>query len=1149
MMQCKRFLNKQNLLVMKLSILLLTITFLQLKAKSYGQQITLHEKNTSIEKVFEQINEQTGYQFVVTRDMLRQANKISIDVVKAPLNRVLEICFENQPLTYTLKDKAIIVRMKPKQGDASSQTLAPIRVTGKVTDDKGNPLVGVTIKVKNGTTGGVTDAQGNYAITVPENAVLIASYIGYLQQEIPVNGRTAINIVLKASVSELNQLVVVGYGATQRKDLTGAISTAPVNDMMKAPVPSFAQALEGRLAGVVVSSPDAQPGSGLNIVIRGDNSITQDNSPLYVVDGFPIEDPDQNMVDPNDIASIEVLKDASATAIYGARGANGVIIITTKKGKEGPPVVTFNASYGFQDVMKTMKLMSPYNFVKYQMEVSPGDTNTIGSAASYYLRNGTTLNSYLDTPAIDWQSKLFRVVPIQNYNIAIRGGSKNTRYSISGNVFDQDGIIINSDYTRYQGRIVLDQNINDKLKVGINTNYSYLKQNGIPPAYSSQSGGSSTKTMMYSVWGYRPFGNNLLNNAFDPEVSSNNDYRFNPILNQENLVRTNTSNILNANAYIQYNITPKLTLRITGGIYSNIGESISFNDTLTSYGNPVLSINGINGSDIFSKNNSWVNENTLTYDNTFNKYHHLNLMVDFSDQKNTSSTGGAAAINLPQQANNIAWLSSGTPSQVYSGSTSSTLSSFLGRANYIYKSKYLLTVSCRADGSSKFAPQNRWSYFPSGALAWRFGDEDFIRNIPFISNGKIRASYGVTGNNRVADFSYLSQFSTSPIGQGYSFEGTPVPGTIPVQLGNPDLKWETTAQTDLGLDVGFFQDRIELTADIYRKKTTNLLLNTEIPASYGFTTIFENIGSVRNQGLEISLNTVNIKTKNFSWRSSFNIAFNENKVLSLAQNQQSITDLYAPFDNTISTVPAFIAIVGQPLGLMYGPVWDGVYQYSDFSKSASGAYILNSNVPSNGNPRSVIQPGDIKYKSLTGDSVVNSADFTVIGHGLPIHTGGFSNDFTYKSFDLNVFFQWSYGGDILNANRLVFEGNFNAKTGLNQFVDYVNRWTPDNPSNTLFRTGGQGPNANLFSSRVIEDGSYLRLKTVSLGYNIPTDLIHKWNIQNLRIYISSQNVYTWTKYSGMDPEVSIYNNVLTPDVDFSAYPRARTITFGINASF
>lgn len=1022
------------------------------------------------------------------------------------------------------------------------------KITGTVTDENNVPLSGVSVLVKNSTNGTSTDTFGKFSIQAPRGATLVFSFVGYQSAERKANS-DVVNISLQRSnTNQLSDVVVVGYGTAKKKDLTGSVASAPIENMQKAPVGSFAQAMQGRVAGVVVSSDNAQPGSGLNVVIRGNNSITQDNSPLYVVDGFPIEDPNSNVINPDDIKSIEILKDASATAIYGSRGANGVIIITTKTGKEGPPVVTLDASYGFQNVLKTQKLMSPSDFVNYQLEVSPGDTSTIGSGAYYYLRNGATLKSYLDTPMIDWQTKMFRQAPIQNYNVAVRGGSKNTKYSISGSLFDQAGIIINTDYKRYQGRMVLDQKINDKIKVGINTNYSYLKQAGISPALSSQTGGSATASMMYSVWGFRPFGNNLLDNPFDPDVSSTNDYRFNPVLNQQNLVRTNEYHVLNANAYLEYQIIPHLRLRVSGGVYNNLRESVSFNDTLTSYGNPKLSINGINGSDIFYKNNSWVNENTLTYDNTFNQKHHVNAVVGFTEQKQTTSLSGSAAINLPEQATGINWLSSGTPSQIQSSLSENTLASFLGRLNYSYNSKYLATVSFRADGSSKFAPENHWSYFPSAALAWRFGDENFLKNIPAITNGKLRLTYGVTGNNRVGDFTYLSQFSTSSIGQGYTFEGTEVPGTIPELLGNPNLKWETTAQTDLGLDLGLFNERIELTVDAYTKKTTNLLLNAQIPTSYGFSTIFKNIGSVQNRGLEFSLNTINVKTKNFGWNSSFNIAFNSNKVLGLAEGQQSIISLYAPFDNTISTIPAYIAMVGKPLGLMYGPVWDGVYQYSDFDQ-VNGTYVLKSTVPTNGNVRSVIQPGDIKYKDLNGDGVVDNKDFTVIGRGLPIHTGGFNNNFRWKGFELNVFFQWSYGNDILNANRLVFEGNMLVKPGLNQFATYVDRWTPDNPSNTMFRTGGQGPKSNLFSSRVVEDGSYLRLKTVSLGYNLPGNLLHQWKIKAIQVYAAAQNLYTWTKYSGLDPEVSIYNNVLTPGVDFSAYPRAMTVMLGVKCTF
>ena len=1024
-------------------------------------------------------------------------------------------------------------------------------VTGKVTDNNGAALENATVSVKGTKISVTTDKTGSYSISpVSVGSTLVFTFVSYTKQEIKFTGSTVINVKLETDAGTLADVVIIGYGTAKRSDLTGAVATAPIGDMLKAPVKSFTEALAGRIAGVVVSSVDGQPGSGSNIVIRGNNSITQSNSPLYVIDGFPSEDANSNSINPDDIESLSVLKDASATAIYGSRGANGVIIITTKTGKVGPPVVSFDAYYGIQKVSHSVPLMDPYNFVKYQLENSPGDTSAVGSAAYYFLKRGATLDGYKDSANIDWQSRLFRTAPMQNYNISLSGGNAQTKYTLSGNILNQDGVIINSDYKRYQGRFSLNQNLGKKIKTGVNVNYSRLEQSGVNPS-SFLTSTSATGTLMYSVWGFRPFGSNLTDQPFDDNVNPINDYRFNPILNQQHLVRDINTNNLAANAFIEYAITKDLKLKVSGGINTRMIESISFNDTLTSSGNPKATFNrGVNGSVSYANNNSWLNENTLTYDKRFNNNNKLNLLAGVTAQSFPNSRYSLTNSQLPTQATNASWLDQGAGVPTISSTASiSTLSSFLGRANYTFHSDYLFTASFRADGSSKFSEKNHWSYFPSGAFAWKFNNVLF-KNVAAISQGKLRISYGLTGNNRVGDFAYLSQYNISTVQQGYTFGNQEQPGLVVGSLGNGDLKWETTAQWDLGLDMGFFNNRIDLTVDIYRKITRDLLLNARIPSSYGYSGIFKNIGKVQNQGLEVSINTINVRNKDFSWNTNFNIAFNANKVLALTENQ--LSDFAgAPYDNGVSNIPAYLFQVGKPLGLMYGPLWDGVYQFSDFDKSTSGTYTLKGTIPTNGNVRGTIQPGDIKYRDLNGDGIVDRNDFTVIGRGLPIHTGGITNDFNYKGFNLSVFFQWSYGNDILNANRLVFEGNNLGKTGLNQYASYENRWTPDNPSNTLFRAGigAQGPIGNSFSSRVIEDGSFLRLKTVSLGYNIAKSLMKKWGIGNLNLYVAAQNLYTWTKYSGNDPEVSIFNSALSPGVDYSAYPRAKTITVGLKASF
>lgn len=1140
--------------IMRITSFLLLWACLHVSASSISQTVTLKVNKKPLAEVLATIKKQTGFRIMYNDRFVSPTMLVSIDVTRQPFEFVLDQLLTPNRLTYHIEGKTIAISRVPLSGLPESKRpvdrypLQQRTVSGTVTDKSGSPLEGVTVRVKATASATTTDATGYYEIRLPgsENT-LVFTILGYEQAETPTGGRSVVNISLQTAVSDLDEVVVVGYGTVRKEDLTGAVGQASINDMQNAPVRSFDEALGGRIAGVTVSSSDGQPGSAINIVVRGNNSITQDNSPLYIVDGFPIENPDNNIINPNDIASIDVLKDASATAIYGARGANGVILITTKKGEEGPPVLSMGGWYGFQKVPETPALLSPYEFVKLQLEIAPGDINSPGSGASFYLKDGKTLESYKDSAAIDWQSLMFREAPMQNYNMAVTGGSKLTKYAISGSILNQDGVIINSDYKRYQGRIVLDQAIGNNLKIGVNANYTYLTQSGISPTYASTTGGSLTSSMMYSVWGYRPFGNALLSEEFDDNINSSNDYRFNPVVNQQNLVRFNNSNNLAANAYAEYMIIPDLKLRITGGINNNIKEAIAFNNLNTSFGSPHLTNRGINGSDNYYRANSWVNENTLTYHKRFNADHSLNLLAGLTAQKATTSSSGLTAIDLPGQATNVSWLRSGTASGIISGASVNTLTSALGRVNYSFQSKYLLTASFRADGSSKFAPENQWSYFPSGAIAWRFSSEKFMEGLNILSEGKLRVSYGVTGNNRVGDFDYLSQYTVSGTGHGYTFGNTNVPGTVPAALGNAKLKWETTSQTDIGLDLGLVNNRINLTIDVYRKKTTDLILNSALPQSYGYSTIFKNIGSVQNQGLEFTFNSTNLKNDRFSWSSNFNIAFNSNKVLSLTENQESMTNLYAPYDNNVRTLPAFIAKIGRSLGLMYGPVWDGVYQYSDFDQTSSGSYVLKNSEPTNGSSRSSVNPGSIKYKDINGDGIVDNRDFTVIGRGLPIHTGGFSNNFTYRGFDMHLFFQWSYGNDILNVNRLVFEGS--DKPGLNQFASYADRWTPDNPSNTMYRPRGGGPVQNSFSTRIIEDGSYLRLKTVSLGYSLGNSMIEKWRMRSLRVYVAAQNLYTWTKYSGMDPEVSIYQSVLTPGVDYSAYPRASTLVFGLDVSF
>lgn len=1032
-------------------------------------------------------------------------------------------------------------------------------ITGKVTNAENEPLEGVTVQVKGKPVSATTNEGGIYSIKLDnvQGAVLVFSSVGYMEKEMKLTNTTTVyNVKLESNPKDMEDVIVIGYGTVRKKDLTGSVGQVKVADIRKAPVASFEDALGGRVAGVQVGAVDGQPGTGNLITIRGGNSITQSNAPLYVIDGFPVENPNNNAFNPDDIESIEILKDASATAIYGARGANGVVIITTKKGKAGAPVITYNAWYGLQKEIKRQEVMSPYEFVKYQLELQPSQ------ATALYLDNGKTLESYRNVAGVDWQDQIFRTAPMQNHSVSLSGGNDKTRYAISGSIMDQDGIIINSGFERYQGRIVLDQTVNSKLKVGLNVNYSSLKANGQIATNGGDNGINASSYLFYSAWGYRPVTGDSIadlsfaDDAFDPDITSTVDLRVNPIVSAKNAYNVAFTNALFANAYLEYKFLKNFTLRITGGITRNGTRREVFNNSKTAAGNPrtvygsTFGINGSVNNNVFS---SWLNENTLTWNRRFNKDHILNVVGGFTLQKTKTLVDGFTAVRVPNESLGISGLDEGTPYVNVSSESEAAQASFLGRINYTLFSKYLFTASFRADGSSKFAKDNRWGYFPSGSVAWRISEEKFMKKLPFISDAKLRVSYGITGNNRVSDFSYLSVLrqtgftngsaNTTP---GYYFNNIHIPGSAPVEVGNKELKWERTAQTDVGLDLGFLNNRIGLTIDYYYKKTSDLLLNASLASSTGYLNGLKNIGKVSNQGLEFTLNTVNINNKHFGWNTNFNIAFNRNKILELNYDQPSLTTRVQAWNDNFNNSLPYLARPGMPVALFFGYLFDGLYQYDDFIQQPNGTYVLREDVPNNGQDRSLIKPGYVKYVDINGDGVVDANDQTFIGNPLPIHTGGFSNNFRYHNFDLNVFFQWSYGNDILNANRLVFEG-MEARPYLNMFKSWENRWSPENTDAVLPVAGVTSP--NVYSTRVIEDGSFLRLKTVSLGYNLPTQVLKRIKIQGIRVYAAAQNLYTWTSYSGVDPEVSVRNSALTPGFDWSAYPKARTITVGLNVTF
>lgn len=1059
-----------------------------------------------------------------------------------------ELKFKHQPhLLFKYLLAALLILAAPAFIQAQNKV-----ITGIVSDENKLPIPGATITVKGTKTAVSTNSDGQYKIQASPTDQLVFSFVGFNSKTVSVGAKSSINISLESSTTGLEEVVVIGYGTVKKKDVTGSVSKVNIADMNKAPVASFDQALAGRVAGVQVTSSDGKPGGGIDIVIRGNNSVTQGNSPLYVIDGFLVENPDTNSINPAEIESMEILKDASATAIYGARGANGVIVITTKKGKAGGPVFTINSTTGIQAISYKVKTLSPYEYVKYQLEFNPSlaiGSNPRTPTEIYLFNPKLTLDAYKNSPSIDWFDLSTRTALYKNNDFSVRGGSKKFKYSLSGSHTNQEGIMLNSEFKRYQGRVVLDYQVTNKLKVGINTNYSDSRPNGINPTSGSN---GVTTNLMTSVWGSRPIPDpkiNLEEEFKDPDVNASaSDYRVNPVITLKNTYNKNIQTSFYFNTYLEYLILKDLKLRSTYGYTENKGKnSVFYNDQTRE----AIST-GPFGSIRQNVSTNWLNENTLTWDKKIGKSK-LNVLGGFTVQRGKSWSYGQSASRVP--SNSIDDLHLGVQNIVIPQSSNWSMASFLARVNYSYDSRYLFTASYRADGSSKFPAVNHWGYFPSGAFAWNFKEEKFLKKNKTLSEGKIRISYGQTGNNRVSDFGYLTTYNdyNGNTPYAYSFGNEYSGAFVPTGLGNSKLKWETTEQVDAGLDVGFFKQRIQLAADVYRKRTIDLLLNADLPPSSGFGRAFKNIGSVENKGLELTLTTKNIVTKDFTWTSSANIAFNRNKLLSLNEGQNELT---TPLNYGGFVIGTYVARVGQPLGLMYGYEWLGTYKYSDFNTSVNpttGAteYTLKPEIADNGKGRQPVsgtQPGDIKYRDQDGDGTVNAKDAVVIGKGTPKHIGGFSNNFTYKGFDLNVFFQWSYGNDIQNYNRQIFGGPQpgNAK---NQYAEVANRWTPENPNSDLVRVGGAAGVQGQNSSFIIEDGSYIRLKTVSFGYNVNSDLVRQWHLKSLRFALSAQNLITWTKYSGSDPEVSWAGSVLTPGFDLSGYPRARTLNLVVNMSF
>ncbi len=1031
-------------------------------------------------------------------------------------------------------------------------------VTGKVEDASGAPLVGVAVYEKGSKTATMTGADGTYSIEIKsDDSHIIYSMLGFSQVEETVGTRGVINVVMEEEVNALDGVVVIGYGSVRRADLTGSVGSVNTQEMLKAPVRSFDEALAGRVAGVSVTSSEGEPGSSINIIVRGQNSLTQDSSPLYVVDGFPLESFNTSSINPSDIVSIDVLKDASSTAIYGARGANGVIMITTRSGHEGRAQVSYEGSFGLQNTTNRMELMDPYEFVKLQLEIDPYQARQSYLKPNSLGLDTRTLDYYRNTQYIDWQKRVLQVAPMHNHTISLTGGTKTVKYAASLNYMGQEGVVRQSGYDRLSGRLRLDIDAFKNFRIGFNTSYTWTNQYGTSVRMPS-SNAEASLTLMYNMWGYRPVTggdiDDLLNSDEDMEIVEMTTWgnRYNPMLYLDNEEKNYGQSNFVANVYGEYRFGKYLKLRVTGGINRNVAVLEDFFNSKHPYSQKIAGvIKGVNGYAQYETRQSLLNENTLTFDRKFNK-HHLNVVAGVTFQEYKYSSFRGTAWNVPRESLGISGLDEGEAQPLNSSKTINRTISGLARINYNYANRYYATFSFRADGSSKFPAGNKWGYFPSGSVSWRLSQEEFMKGQRVISDAKIRASFGLTGNNRVGDFIYMSQMNLTNT-DGYSWNNELYQGSQPSTLGNDKLKWESTQALDVGLDLSFLAERISLTMDYYDKKTYDLLLNANMPLSSGYQRAMMNIGAVRNYGFELTLNTVNIQSTNFLWTTNFNISLNRSRVLGLADGEESMNS-FINWNSDYQSVPLYETRIGCPITMFVGMEYDGLYQISDFTWQNDSdpsipheerQYVLKDDVPDNGMARNQIQPGYVRFKDQNNDGHIGTEDRKVLGNPTPQYYGGFSNSFVWKDFDLNIFFQFSGGNKVMNANRILFEGTY--RYGLNQFASYEDRWSPDNPDSDNYVPGGQ--KVAYYSDKTLEDGSYLRLKTVQLGYTLPDRILDKLHLTKLRVYLAVQNLFTWTAYTGYDPEVSIFNSPLTPGFDYLSYPRSKTYTIGLNISF
>lgn len=1114
--------------MIKLIFVLLVTALLQVSsAETYSQTVSLKFRNARLETVLKEIGTQTGYDLVYITPLINEARPVSIHVSNAPLRDVLERSFSNQALTYTISNNTIIVQKKIAEITAvpllDIETLTekapPTEIRGKVTDTKGEALIGVSVKVKGTAIGVSTDVNGNFTISAPDgSSTLVFTYVGYTTQEVSIGGRTTLNVQLSQSTEALQEVVVVGYGTQKKSDLTGSLVSVTAKDIKDQAFSNINQALQGKVAGVTFTSTSGDPGEGVNVRIRG-LSTFGNSGPLYVVDGMPMDAADINSINPNDIESTTILKDGSAAAIYGARSANGVILLTTKSGTERIPSISFNSYYGIQSFNKFIPLLN-----SQQMADVINEAHVNG--------NFYPLQPAMNDPAnlansTDWQDEAINPAPIQDHSISVSGGNPNAKYAISGGVFDQESVLAFRTYKRYYsrvktefkiGKLTIGQSLIASKDEGLNLNFG----NNLDLAYMM---GAAPTMKVYDPTNDSGYA------GPQPSVTGVNN-RDN-ILGRRDMNRAYTWNgKLLGSAYASYKILPDLEYRLNAGM--NFGNR-KFKNYV-----PQFQMNN-RGSNTRSLNTSlgesyeYLLENTLTYNKVIRKNYRVNLLAGFTEQNFYSNRIQGTRRDFP--SNDIQVLSAGTGVFTIDGNESEwAIRSYLGRANITMFNKYLITATIRRDGSSRFGSSNRYGNFPSFAVGWNIDQENFLKDSKLISGMKLRASWGQLGNQDIGNYSNQTVVSTN---SRYFFGADALaPAAVVNSLGNPNLRWERTTQSNIGVDLSFLQNKITFTADYWIKNTDGILVRTPISTVTGFARDsgpYQNAAELQNKGLEFLLGYRGSKGE-LKYGVSANLSAVKNKVVSLGAGTSIINLL----ENVYYSGTFVRTMPGLPMSHFYGHISDGIFQ----TQAEIDAHAKQTGA----------KPGDVRFRDINGDGVVDANDRTNIGDPWPNFDYGFAGDASFKGFDVNFSFYGTQGKQLYDAQGVYLEtmqGEWNNKTTV------LNRWKGPGTSNTIPRAVRGDTNANnRGQSRYVLDADFLRMQNFQLGYTLPQSLVKRIGARNMRVYFNGQNLFTLTNYPNYNADtlggLGYNDDSMSPlgfGVDTGSTPIPTVYSFGVNLTF